>query len=71
MYVLVLTCTCSVSSYELAWRLPGPEIITFDDKAGVGSHKTTTDGIFFAVITCTNNIGGVLESMLIYQYIHC
>ena len=59
-----LTCTCSVDSPGLAWRLPGPETITFDDKAGVGSNKTTTNGTFVAVFT--NNTGGVLESMLIY-----
>ena len=68
-----LTCTCSVNSTSdnsgLIWRLPVPgmsETITlaFDNKAGVGSNKTTTDGIFVAVVT--NNTGGVLESMLIY-----
>ena len=59
-----LTCNCSVESDKLAWRLPGSEAIAFDDKAGVGSNETTTNGIFVAVVT--NNTGGVLESMLIY-----
>ena len=63
-----LTCTCSVNSTNagLIWRLPGSETIGFDDKEGVaiGSNKTTTNGIFLAVII-TNNTG-VLESMLIY-----
>ena len=59
-----LTCTCSVPSAGLIWRLPGSEDhITFDDKAVVGSNKTTTDGIFAVV---TNNTGGGIESMLIY-----
>ena len=57
------TCTCSVESDGLIWRLPGSVSIVFDDKAGVGSNGTT-DGIFFAVIT--NKTGGVLESMLTY-----
>ena len=59
-----LTCNCSVSSPELAWRLPGSETIIFDDKADVGSNKTTTNGIFFAVVT--TKTGGILESILIY-----
>ena len=61
-----LTCTCSVNSTSagLIWRLPGSGTIAFDDKEGVGSNRTTDNGIFFAVIT-TNNTG-VLESMLIY-----
>ena len=58
-----LTCTCSVSSAGLIWRLPGSVTIALDDK--VGSNDTTTNGIFFAVIIA-NNTGGVLESMLIY-----
>ena len=56
------TCTCSVNSTGVIWRLPGSEIIVLDDK--VGSNSTTTNGIFFAVVT--NNTGVVLESMLIY-----
>ena len=63
-----LTCTCSTSisnNTGLIWTLPaGSENIAFDDKADVGSNETTTNGIFFAVVT--NNTGGVLESMLIY-----
>ena len=58
-----LTCTCSVPSVGLTWRLPGSETIQLDDKAVVGSNKTTTDGIFAVV---TNNTGGGIESMLIY-----
>ena len=63
---LMLTCTCSVNSTGLAWRLPGSETIVFDEKYGIGStsNRTTTDGMFVAVVT--NNTGGVLESMLIY-----
>ena len=59
-----LTCTCSTSvdSPGLIWRLPGSEAIGFDDK--VGTNETTTNGIFVAVVT--NYTGGVLESMLIY-----
>ena len=55
-------CTCSVHSPGLTWTLPGSATIRLDDKF-VGSNNAT-DGIFFAVVT--NNIGGVLESMLIY-----
>ena len=57
-----LTCTCSVPTAGVTWRLPGSVNITLDDK--VGSNNTTTNGIFFAAIT--NNTGGVLESILIY-----
>ena len=57
------TCTCSVESDGLAWRLPESVTITLDDKAGVGSNETTTNGMFVAVVT--HNTGGK-ESMLIY-----
>ena len=60
-----LTCTCNISSTAgLIWRLPGSDTITFDDKAGIGSNGTTTNGIFAAVLT--NNTGGRTVSMLIY-----
>ena len=67
-----LTCTCSVSNDALIWTLPaGSENIAFDDK-GVGTNRTTANGIFFAVVTnntvvATNDTGGFLESMLIYN----
>ena len=63
-----LTCTCSVmvSNNRVIWRLPGlslgSETIALEDK--VGSNSTTTNGIFFAVITKITE--EVLESMLIY-----
>ena len=60
-----LACTCSVSntSAGFIWTLPGSEYISLDTK--VGSNSATTNDIFFAVVT--NNTGGVLESMLIYN----
>ena len=61
-----LTCTCSVNSTSgniaLIWTLPGSVNIALDDK--VSSNSTTTNGMFFAVVT--NNTGVVLKSMLIY-----
>ena len=67
-----LTCTCSVSNDALIWTLPaGSENIAFDDKEGVGTNRTTANGIFVAVLTnntvvATNDTGGIVESMLIY-----
>ena len=63
---LTCNCTCSVNSTSagLIWRLPGSETITLDEK--VGNNGTTTNGLFIAVVTSTNNTGGVLEYMLIY-----
>ena len=58
-----LTCNCSVNDTGLTWRLPGSETISLDQK--VGSNSTTTNGIFFAVVTNNINTGGK-ESMLIY-----
>ena len=57
-----LTCTCSVDSDEMVWKLPG-STIAFDDKEGVGTNRTTDNGTFVAVVT--NDTGGK-ESMLIY-----
>ena len=59
-----LTCTCNVSNDALIWTLPGPGVISTDDK-GQFTDNVTTNGIFVAVVT--NNTGGVLESMLIYN----
>ena len=59
-----LTCTCSVSSTGLIWTLPGSGEIAIDDK-GEFSGNVNTNGIFLAVLT--NNTGGILESMLIYN----
>ena len=58
-----VTCTCSVPTAGVIWRVSGSETIPLDDK--VDSEGTTDNGIFFAFIT-NNNTGGVLESMLIY-----
>ena len=59
-----LTCTCSVPSDGLIWRLPGSENIIFDNQTGVGSNKTAADGTFVAVLL-TDDIGGETASMLI------
>ena len=42
-----VTCTCSVLTAGVLWRLPGSETILLDDKLG----SSGTDGTFFAVIT--------------------
>ena len=66
-----LTCNCSVPTAGVMWRLPESVTISLDDK--VGSNSTTTDGIFYVVVTkiVTDHTGAVstlesLESMLIY-----
>ena len=66
-----VTCTCSVESDGLIWKLPLGPIITFDYKDGVGKTINETNGVFVAVLTnntviATNNTGRILESMLIY-----
>ena len=59
-----LTCTCSVPSPILVWNLPGSVTIVFGVSDSVGSNRTGTNGVFFAVVTV--NTGGK-ESMLKYN----
>ena len=64
-----MTCTCSVASVALTWTLPGSVTIAFSGADGVGSSKTGTNGVFFAVIT--DDSGGGKKSMLRNEVIQC
>ena len=59
-----LTCTCSVPSPTLIWRLPGPVYINFSVIDHVGSNVTDTNGAFVAIFTAYT--GTDLVSLLKY-----